>query len=105
MRDVLINSCHQFGHAGEHTPAQSFGGDVAEESLDHGQPRGRCRSEVHVEARMFVKPRLHRAVLVRGVVVGDQVQCLVLGRLPINLAQELEPLDVRMPLLAGRASG
>ena len=32
--------------------------------------------------------------------VGDQVQCLVLGRLTVDLPQELQPLHVGMVLLA-----
>ncbi|MNR52940.1 hypothetical protein D3C85_1728680 [compost metagenome] len=38
-------------------------------------------------------------MLVRGVVVGDQMQCLVLGRLAVDLFQELQPLGVGMSLL------
>ena len=81
-------------------PAQPFGRDVAEESLHHVEPRGRSRREVHVESRMFVQPRLHRGVLVGDIVVGNHVQRLVLRSLPIDLAQELQPLDVRVPRLA-----
>ena len=43
---------------------------------------------------------LHRRMLVRGVVVGDQMQRLVLGRLAVDLAQELQPLGVGVALLA-----
>ena len=39
-------------------------------------------------------------MLVRGVVVGDQMQRLALGRLAVDLAQELQPLGVRMALLS-----
>lgn len=49
---------------------------------------------------MLGQSRLHDGVLVRGVVVGNQVQRPVLGRLEINLAQELQPLGVAMALLA-----
>ena len=41
----------QLGHAGEHAAAQPLDGDVAEEALDHVQPRTGRRREVHVEAR------------------------------------------------------
>ena len=47
---------------------------------------------MHVEARM----------LVRGVVVGDQMLCLVLGRLAVDLLQKLQPLDVGVVLPANR---
>lgn len=36
----------------------------------------------------------------RSVVVGDQVQCLVLGCFAVDLTQELQPLDVGVPLQA-----
>ena len=39
-------------------------------------------------------------MLVRGVVVGDQVQRLVLRGLAVDLAQELQPLDMGVVLLA-----
>ena len=100
MVDVFIDGGDQLRHAGEHAATQALGGDVAEESLDHVQPRRRGRCEVHVEARVFGQPLLHCRVLVRGVVVGDEVQRLALGRLAIDLAQELEPLDMRVALSA-----
>ena len=100
MRDVLVNGRHQLRHAGKHAPTQSIGRDVAKEPLDHVQPRGRGRREVHVKSRVFCQPRLHLGVLVRGVVVGDQMQRLVLWGLAINLAQELQPLHVGVTLLA-----
>ena len=39
-------------------------------------------------------------MLVGGVVVGDQVQRFVFGRFLIDLLEKLQPLDVRMALLA-----
>ncbi len=55
---------------------------------------------MHVESWMLVQPRLHSGVLVSGVIVGNQVQRLALGGLAINLAQQLQPYDVRVALLA-----
>jgi hypothetical protein len=55
---------------------------------------------VHLEARVLGQPVLHIGMLVRGVVVGDQVQRLVLGRFAVDLFQELQPLGVGVPLLA-----
>ena len=39
VSDVFIDSSHQFRYAGEHAAAQAFGCNVAEEALDHVQPR------------------------------------------------------------------
>ena len=55
---------------------------------------------MHVEAWMLGQPSLHGRMLVRGVVVGDQVQRLVLGGLTVDLAQELQPLDMGVVRLA-----
>ena len=41
MGDVLIDGSFEFGHAGEHAAAQPIGGDVAEEAIDHVEPRRR----------------------------------------------------------------
>jgi len=49
---------------------------------------------------MLGQPLLHGWMLVGGIVVGDQVQRLALGRLAVDLAQELQPLSVCVPLLA-----
>ena len=59
---------------------------------------------MHDEARMLGQPRLHRRMFVRGVVVGDQVQCLVLRGLAVDLAQEFQPLGMRVPLARQLAS-
>jgi len=94
MRDVFVNGGDQFGHAGEHAVAQSVGRDVTEEPLDHVQPRGGGWREVHVDTRVLGQPLLHDRMLVRRIVVGDEVQRLVLGRLAVDLAQELQPFSV-----------
>ena len=49
---------------------------------------------MYVEPGMLLEPCLDACVLVRGIVIADQVQVFVFGRFPINLAQELEPSRV-----------
>lgn len=100
MSDVFIDGVDQLGHAREHTAAQPLFSQVAEETLDHVQPRRRGGREVHVDARMLCQPPLHVRMLVGGVVVDDQVQCLVRGRFAIDLFEELQPLGVAVTLLA-----
>ena len=51
-----------------------------------------------MEARMLLQPLLDLRMLVRRVVVADQMQCLVLGRLAVDLAQEVEPFDMAVTL-------
>ncbi len=100
--DVLLDRTDQFRDTAEHAAAQAFGCDIAEEALNHVQPGCRGRREMHVESRMFLEPLLDVRVLVGRVVIADQMQRFVLGRFPVNLAQEIEPLDVAVTLLAAR---
>ncbi len=102
MNDVLIYRFDQFRYAGENPAAQSLGRDVPEKSFDHVQPRCRGWREVHGEAGMLGKPLLHSGVFVRGVVIGNQMQRFILGRLSVDGTQEFQPLRVTMPLLALR---
>ncbi len=48
--------------------------DFVEEQLDQVEPGGGCRHEVKVDPRVLFKPRLHLRMLVRGVVVEDEVR-------------------------------
>ncbi len=99
MRDVLVAGGEQFGYVGEYASTQAFDRDVAKDALHQVQPRSRGLREVHVNARAFGKPPLYGRMLVGGIVVGDQMQFLGRGRLPLGLPQELQPLEVAMPLL------
>ncbi len=98
--DVFLHGGDEFGDAVEYATAQSLGGEVAEEALDHVQPRGRGWREVNAKARMLLQPLLDLGMFVRGVVVTDQMQRPVAGRLAIDLAQKVEPLGVPVALLA-----
>jgi class 3 adenylate cyclase len=102
MGDIQIDGQLQLGHAGEAVAPDALIGDVAEEALDHVQPRCARRSEVHDEARVPRQPLLNLGVAVRGVVVHDQMQRQMLGRAAIDEPQELEPFTVAMPRLAHR---
>ncbi|VVQ28128.1 hypothetical protein PS943_00721 [Pseudomonas fluorescens] len=53
---------------------------------------------MHVEAFVLLKPRLHFWMLVRGIVVDDQMQLKMLGRFSIDLLEKLQPF--LMPVLA-----
>ena len=54
---------------------------------------------MHVNTRVLVEPRLYYRVFMGRIVVGNQMQSLVLGRLPINFLQELQPFHMGMALL------
>ncbi len=102
MGNIQIDGQLQFCHAGKAVAPDALVGDVAKEALDHVQPRGAGRGEVHDEARVAGQPLLHVRVAVRGVVVHDQMQAQVLGRAALDEPQELEPLAVAVPRLAHR---
>src|ERR1700692_2352901 len=55
---------------------------------------------MHVESRVLGKPCLYLGVLMGCIVVSDQMQLLVLGRVAVDLAQEAQPLLVTMFCLA-----
>ena len=51
---------------------------------------------------MFGQPRLHNGMFVRSVVITDQTRHLVLGRISVDLAQELQPFGMAVARLALR---
>ncbi len=83
--DVVLDGGDQFWNAAKDAALESVGRDTAEEAFAHVEPRCRGRREVHVEARVLGEPFLNDWMLVCGVVVGDQMQGLVLGRLAVDL--------------------
>ncbi len=85
MGRVFVYGTDQLWNAGEHAAAQPVLGDVAKEPLNHIEAGRRSRREVHVKARMLLRPPNRCSVLVRRVVVSDQVQRLVLGRLAFGV--------------------
>ena len=82
--DVFLGGGVEFGDAAKHAAAQAAGGDVAEEALDHAQPRSGSRDEVDREARVFLQSFFYLAMFMRGIVIADQMQRLV------NLAQKTQ---------------
>ena len=97
--DVVIDGRLQLGHAGEHAAPDALVGDVAKESLDHVEPGSAGGREMDVKARVPGQPGQHLGVLVRGVVVNDQVQLLGLGCVAIDLLEKPQPLLVPMELV------
>ena len=51
--DVFLDGGIEFRDAAEHATAQTASGDIAEEALDHVQPRSRSWREVDREARVL----------------------------------------------------
>ena len=84
MREILFQGGHQLWHAVEDAPPQPLLSVVAEEALHHIEPGCACRGEVQMKAQVPGQPSLHLGVLVRGVVVQNQMDLAVRRRLLVN---------------------
>ena len=100
--DIGVDGPDKFIHTAERPSAQALLREVAEESLDHIEPRRTGRGEVDVESFVAGEPALHLFVFVGRVVVNDQVQLFVERGLAVNQPQELQPF---MRLAPTRVSG
>lgn len=90
--------------APEHASTKALVGEIPEESLDDIEPRAAGRDEVHVEALVALEPGQHLGVLVRGVVLDDQMDIEIPGSLGVDLVEELDPLLGKRPINSIRAS-
>ena len=98
--EVSADRFDQFGQAAKDPSTQTLGAQVPKEALHHVEPRGACRREVQMKARMLFQPGLDLGMFVRGVVIQDQVQVAIRRRLLIEQAQELQPFDMAVAPLA-----
>ena len=97
---VVHDRALQVGHARKGAAPDALLRDQGEEPLDQVEPRSRGRREVQVEARLLRKPSPHPRVLVRRVIVPDQVQVEALVGVAMDDAQEAQKLLMAMPLHA-----
>ena len=84
----------QFLHAREAARPDAVPGQIREEPLDQVHPRTRGRREVHVEPLVPLQPNLHLRVLVRAIVVRDDVHREILRDLAVDLLEEPQPLQM-----------
>ena len=68
-----LYGCLQVGHAEEDATADGLVVQMAEPSLDKIHPTGTGGDEVRYEPRMTFQPRFDLGMLVRAVVVHDQM--------------------------------
>jgi hypothetical protein len=75
---VLLDGNHdrgdEFFNAVKHASADALVGEISKETFHDVEPGSAGRCEVHVEARMALQPALHSGVLVRRVVVSNEVE-------------------------------
>lgn len=81
----------------EDTAFQATFGEFGKEAFDGIEPRAGCRDEVKREARMAVEPCLHLDMLVRGIIVENDVHGLVGWHTGIDRVQK--PDELLMPVL------
>ena len=88
--EVSIDGGLEIDDAGEDAALQSLPGQFGEEALDGIEPGRRGRDDVEMEPGVPFEPGQHLGMLVRGVVVDDQVE-LSHGRgLAVNLVEEAD---------------
>jgi hypothetical protein len=67
----------QLRQAAKDTPAQTFGGQVTKEALDYVELGGAGGREVQMKARVLREPRFDLEMLVRGVVIQNEMQVAI----------------------------
>ena len=90
MLNVFVNGLLKFLHAAEDSIADAVVCNVTKPAFDHIQPRTARGCEMQVESRMFLEPLRHVGVLVRGVVVDDQMQVQITALLFGYTQQRIE---------------
>src|SRR3990172_6528401 len=94
---VLIDGADEFRDVAERAAADALAGDLTEPPLDQIEPRRSGGHEVEVVPLMGREPRLDLRVLVRPVVIKDQVDLAPTGRGPGHPFHEGQKLFVTVP--------
>lgn len=101
----LVDRCDQLRHAREDAAPNPLARNLTEPPLNPVQPRGTRRGKVQVKSWMFHEPLLDIGVVVRSVIVRNQVEGHLVRRDLVNGAQELQKLLVAMPRVTGSDHG
>ena len=94
---VCLDGSDQLRHISKAASAKTFVGQVAEPAFDQVQPGTRRRNEVQVEPWMPPEPELHARMLVRPVIVHDEMQIESGRGFDLDLFEEANELLVPMP--------
>jgi hypothetical protein len=92
--NVAANGGDQGRHAAEGASPQALARDLGEEALDEIEPRGSGRGEVELKPRMLPEPRRYRRMLVRAVVVENEMNGLTARRPLIDGVQKRDELGM-----------
>lgn len=96
----VLNATDELAHALKGSSTNGLLGDQAEPALNLIEPRGVGRREMHVEAWPASQPGPHPGMLVRGVVIHDQMHLQILRHALIDVPQEGQILLMAVPSLA-----
>jgi hypothetical protein len=99
--EVDVDRCDQFVDARKGAFTDDVVGELAKEALDEVEPGGTGRGKVDLNVRMLLQPSADGGMLVRSVVVDDQMQRQPCGRLTMDFFEEGEPLGVRVSRRSG----
>ena len=99
LGEVAVDSGLEIDDALEDAAFEPLPGQLGEEAFDGIEPGGRGRGEVEMEPRVPFEPGPHLRMLVRRIVVDDQMQFLPGRGLTVDLVEETD--EFLMPM-AGR---
>ncbi len=97
MINVIIDRLFQLLHAAEDAVANAVAGNVTKPAFDDVQPRTAGRNKVNMETLVTLQPVLDFRMLVRCIVIDDQMEIQFWRRFRIDLLQEPNPFLVPMP--------
>ena len=90
--EVAVDGGLEIDDAGEHAALEPLPGQFGKEAFDGIEPRGRGRGEMEMEPWMAFEPGADLGMLVRRIVVDDQVQLEVGRGFAIDLVEEADEL-------------
>ena len=93
----------QIDDAFEDAALEALPGQLGEEPLDRVEPGGRGRGEMEMEPLVPPQPSLNFGMLVRGVIVDDQMEFLPGRGLAVDLVEEAD--EFLMPVTRQGLSG
>ena len=104
MVDVISNRRFQLVNTTKHAVTNAVVCKIAKLAFNHIQPRTTGRCEMLMKSGMPLQPGCDLWVLVRGVIIDNQMQVQVGWCLRVDLFEKLNPLLVPMPWQAVRTN-
>jgi len=100
--DVLSDRFEEFLDVAEDASAQLLLSQVAEEALDHVQPRATGGRKVHMEAWAALQPALHERMCVGGIVIHESGELACPSASVCRCAHRTQPFMMGVPVVAHR---